>query len=217
VSAEWKRPEKVLVCFAVKEEASPFRKASGTLAGIEILITGMGRRNAESTIGKALKSEKLGLVLTCGFAGGLRPGLGTGAVLYETKDETLRLALEAAGARTGRFLFSSQVATTAKQKRDLWEKTKADAVEMESEAIRLICDENGVRNGTVRVVLDTAEEDLPLDFNALMTPDQNLSYGKLAGLLMRSPGKIPALLRLQKQSQAAAEKLSNVLTHLLKA
>jgi hypothetical protein len=88
---------------------------------------------------------------------------------------------------------------------------------MESEAIRRICTGHGISSATVRVVLDTAEEDLPLDFNALMTAEQQMSYGKLTAALARSPGKIPALLRLQKQSQAAAEKLAKVLLAVLTA
>jgi hypothetical protein len=40
----------ILVCFALKEEAAPFRKmAAGTVAAAQsasILITGIGRRNA---------------------------------------------------------------------------------------------------------------------------------------------------------------------------
>jgi hypothetical protein len=67
----------------------------------------------------------------------------------------------------------------------------------------------------VRVILDTAEEDLPLDFNQLMNARQQMDYGKLALALARSPGKLGALLRLQKQSRAAAEALAAVLARLL--
>jgi nucleoside phosphorylase len=206
----------VLVCFAVKEEAAPFQKAVGAVMGIRCLITGMGRENAEASVREAFNREKPELVLTCGFAGGLRPGMQSGAVLYQTKDDALRPALEAAGARAGHFLFSSNVASTANEKRALWEKSKADAVEMESNVICAVCGEHAVLSATVRVVLDTAEEDLPLDFNRLMTADQKMSYGKLAMALACSPGKIGPLLRLQKQSTAAAEKLASVLTALLK-
>jgi hypothetical protein len=69
----------------------------------------------------------------------------------------------------------------------------------------------------VRVILDTAQEDLPLDFNQLMTPRQKISYGKLALALARSPGKVGALLRMQKQAQAAAGKLAEVLVRILAA
>ena len=40
-----------LICFALKEEAAPFRKiAAGkpAQAGISILLTGIGRQNAEN-------------------------------------------------------------------------------------------------------------------------------------------------------------------------
>ena len=215
MSPQWRRPGKVLVCFAVKEEAAPFRKLLPARTGISVLITGMGQSNAQASLKEALKSEKPDLVLTCGFAGALRPGLENGRVLFETNNNALKPALEAAGAQAARFLFSSRVATTAKEKHALWEKNGADAVEMESEAICLVCNALGVLSATVRVVLDTAEEDLPLDFNALMTPDQKMSYRKLAATLARSPGKIGALLRLQKQSQAAAQKLAEVLTKFL--
>jgi len=52
--------------------------------------------------------------------------------------------------------------------------------------------------------IDTANEDLPLDFNALAKPDMNLDYGKLALAILKSPGKIGALLKLQKQTRFAA-------------
>ena len=44
-----------------------------------------------------------------------------------------------------------------------------------------------------------------------------MSYGKLALALAKSPGKVGALLRLQKQAQAAAEKLAEVLARITAA
>ena len=76
---------------------------------------------------------------------------------------------------------------------------------MESEAIQDICREQRLPCATVRVISDTANEDLPLDFNQLSKPDLNLDYGKLAWAIVKSPGKIPALLRLQKNSSAGRE------------
>jgi adenosylhomocysteine nucleosidase len=95
-----------LVCFALKEEAAPFRKiAAGRVAAARaasILITGIGRRNAEKSLREFLAGHSGGanvpasrlvsslapptLVLTCGFAGGLNPDLKPGDVVFELTD-----------------------------------------------------------------------------------------------------------------------------------
>jgi nucleoside phosphorylase len=86
---------------------------------------------------------------------------------------------------------------------------------MESQIICSVCREQKIPSATVRVILDTANEDLPLDFNQLMTPDLKMSYVKLAMVLAKSLGKVGALLTLRKQSEAAATKLGQVLADLL--
>jgi hypothetical protein len=65
--------------------------------------------------------------------------------------------------------------------------------------------------------LDPAESDLPLDFNALFTPDLRLDPLKLARALMRSPAVVPRLVKFQKESRAAAQKLAEVLWRVLAA
>ena len=210
--------KQILVLFALKEEAAPFRKIAAGRPGVTILLTGIGKKNAEKAIRAALAASRPDLVLTCGFAGGLEPSLPHGEVIFSTDDSELqtqnselKTRLIAAGTREGKFFCADRVAVTAQEKQKLWQQTGADAVEMESGAIRAVCRELGIPSATVRVISDTAGEDLPLDFNALSKPDQSLDFGKLALAIVKSPGKIGALLRLQKQTSAAAGRLAAVL------
>ena len=226
-----------LVCFALKEEVKSFDRFVGLRPHVRILLTGIGSRNAEKTLRAALVTQRPKLVLSCGFAGGLRPGLASGTVVFAADAGTaLGSALLAAGAEPARFHCARRVAATAEEKRLLWESTGADAVEMESGVICAICREQKTPNAIVRVVLDTASQDLPLDFNQLMTAGQpserssyspvcsvsgslsrgqRMDYGKLALAVIKSPGKIAALLRLRGQARTAAGKLAEVLVRIL--
>ena len=160
----------ILVCFAVKEEAAPFRRKLP--AGVETLVTGMGAAAAERAVQAKLAERPWSLVLTCGFAGGLNPALRPETVVFEADpDFPLRQALLDTGAVAARFHCAARVAVTAAEKTALRAATGADAVEMESAIIRRLSRERGLPSATVRVISDAAYEELPLDFNALMKPD----------------------------------------------
>jgi adenosylhomocysteine nucleosidase len=233
----------MLICFALKEEAAPFRKIAAGKAGIAILITGIGRRNAEKSLREFLNSCRSrgnetqiknnletphvvsygpDLVLTCGFAGGLNRDLKLGEIVFElsesqlpTPNSQLRTQLFAAGAKPAKFFCADRIAITVAEKKKLRAETGADAVEMESAAIHAICREHGIPCATVRVISDTAGEDLPLDFNALFNADLSLNCGKLALAIAKSPEKIGALMELQKKTRLAAERLAEVLIRVL--
>jgi len=208
-----------LICFALKEEAAPFQKmaAGGLRRGHHVLITGIGRTNAEKAVREFLASHSPELVLTCGFAGGLNPDLKLDDVVFEVQSPKSKVQsqLLAAGAKPIKFFCADRIATTVVEKKQLREQTGADAVEMESAAIRAVCAEKNIPCATVRVISDTANEDLPLDFNKLAKPDKNLDFGKLFLAIAKSPGKIPALMQLQKKTKFAAEQLAGVLAKLI--
>jgi len=204
-----------LICFALKEEAAPFRKNAAGKTGITILLTGIGRQNAEKSLREFLATHSPKLVLTCGFAGGLNPELKLGDVIFEIpRPSTFNLQLSTCGAKPAKIFCADRIATTVAEKKKLRAETGADAVEMESAAIHAVCRERGIPCATVRVISDTANEDLPLDFNALAKPDKNLDFGKLAWAIAKSPGKIGALMELQKKTKFAAEQLAEVLAKI---
>lgn len=204
-----------LVCFALKEEAQPFRRLVAKRTGVTVLITGIGQQNARTAVGKVLILAPPKCVFTCGFAGGLHPALAVGDVVYAASAAALAEKLAGGGAKPARFHCASGIAVTAQEKAELRRATGADAVEMESEVIHALCRARGIPCATVRAISDTANEDLPLDFNQLAKPDLSLDYRKLAWAIAKSPGKIPALLRLQKNSRLAATQLAAVLAQVL--
>jgi len=168
------------------------------------------------------------LVLTCGFAGGLNPDLKIGDVVFEIGNRKSEIGnqletphvvsyerLVAAGAKPAKFFCADRIATTVAEKQALRAETGADVVEMESAAIQAVCRERGIPCVTLRVISDTANEDLPLDFNALAKPDKSLDFGKLAWAIAKSPGKISALMALQKKTSFAANQLSAVLAKVI--
>jgi uridine phosphorylase len=155
------------------------------------------------------------LVLTCGFAGGLDPNLNPGDVVFELSDSEIGNRLLAAGAKPAKFFCADRVAITAAEKKKLREETGADAVEMESAAIHTVCRERGIPCATVRVISDRANEDLPLDFNALTKSDLSLDYSKLVLAIAKSPAKVGKLMKFQKQTRFAAERLAAVLGEII--
>jgi nucleoside phosphorylase len=204
-----------LVCFALEQEAAPFRKMAMKIPDVAILVTGMGTKNADAAVRRFLAKNLPKLVLTCGFAGGLDPELESGEVVFMTGYPALEERLVDVDAIMANFLSSPRIATTAAEKKQLRAETGADVVEMESGAILAVCRENRIPCAMVRVISDTADEDLPLDFNQLVNSETNLSYFRLAWAIVKVPWKIGALIQLHKKTSMAAQQLAEVLTKLL--
>lgn len=223
-----------LLFFAVPEEARPFIRrwermrggrasrlaGPGLVAwalepdGVLVQVTGMGARNARRVGAETLAGwgHRAGRVLTAGFAGGLDPTLPCGAVLYDADPACAGPAgWRSAGARAGRLVEVSRVAVTLEDKARLRRDTGADAVEMESSTLRSLARDRGIPSATVRVISDAAGEALPLDFNALMTAEDRIHFGRLAWAIARSPASLPRLLAFQRATAAAADALARVL------
>ena len=210
-----------LICFALKEEAAPFRKLASDKPGISILLTGIGRQNAEKSVREFLlnwgahasgvqfsasrrkysdeTSERAGgtpalpeLVLTCGFAGGLNPDLKLGEVVFEVQSSKSKRPKSITRYwRKAREIFLRRPHRHDRRRKETIARANrrgrgGNGIGGNPRRLR----ERGIPCATVRVISDTADEDLPLDFNALAKADKNLDFGKLFLAVARSPGKI---------------------------
>lgn len=208
----------ILITFALEEEAAPFRRRAKSMPGIEILVTGVGKRNAEEAVHRVLDSITPTCVLTCGYAGALSPELQIADLVYDVDaPSALELPFKSLDAVRVKFHCAEKVLVTANQKIAARLQTGAQAVDMESEYIRRICHKKSIPSATLRAISDLADEDMPLDFNALAKPDQSLCMGKLALAILSRPGCLPGLMRLRKHTKQAAETLAEGLMRLIQS
>ncbi len=203
----------VLVCFADPSESGALRKLRPDL---RILHTGMGTGNTSRALHTYLGTARPDLIVSSGFAGGLRPNLGTGCLVWEPGPHASSVPLTIpSSAKKGSFHHSSQIVITASEKDALWKETERDAVEMESKAIHEIAKREKIPSLTLRIISDPANEDLPLDFNRTMTPDMRLSYTRLAFQLAKNPSRIFPLIRFGRSVKRTARLLADAISELL--
>ncbi len=205
--------QQVLICFADPSESQFLRKLRTDL---RYLHTGMGFENASRALKAYLRTTRPSLIVSAGFAGGLNPELGTGSLIWQPGPIPMDDAIDVPSpSRKGTFLSSSRIITTSDEKGDLWQREKKDAVEMESEAIHKIAAAENIPSLTLRVISDSSEENLPLDFNEFMTTEMKLSYLRLFLTLARRPSTIPSLIRFSKKVRNASRILGESISALL--
>jgi adenosylhomocysteine nucleosidase len=200
-----------------------------TISGIVVIVglTGIGPKAAFSRTCDFTWGEVLDLCITTGFAGALRPEYQVADVLaareivadenrvgrlgrkVESTQRLLNIAASCGARVVDRFYSSPSTIWTAGDKAAL--KDFANAVEMESfevltEALAWMAE--GI---AVRAISDTADEDLPLNFDQVVTDEGELSVARLAGQIARKPSAIPGLIRLGKRSGEAASRLADFL------
>ncbi len=203
--------KKISVIFAVKEEAKYFKPPSQ----VNVLFSGIGNKNAEKCIQKIINSRCPDIVLTCGFAGALNPALNRGTIVFQSQKELTPL-LRALGGVEAKFHCSNYVVCTSKDKADLFKTTAADAVEMESGIIYKVCLNQNIPCTIIRVISDTANEDLPLNFNEFITDKGKIKLSILFIVLLRTPTAVFNLIKFQKNIDFSARMLGEFLNQFLK-
>jgi adenosylhomocysteine nucleosidase len=198
-------------------------------AEVGVLITGMGPSRARSETSKVSWGEydSLNFCVSAGLAAALRPEYHVGQVLaarrvcaeippedlesraLESSQALISFASECGAAVVSRFYCTPRVIGRAEEKKHLG--ASADAVEMESFGVLLQARVFGVPAVAIRAVSDTADEDLPLDFNRTLTPEGRVSVPRLLGQLAGRPQALPGLIKLGRQSKQAAQSLCQFL------
>jgi adenosylhomocysteine nucleosidase len=235
---------RILVTFAVAAEFAPWRnlrsftKENGGQAeyfaakiggaNVNVLLTGVGGKNAWLETTKIVWDGDVDVCVSSGLAGALHSEYQLGDVLAAKEvhaiiwkcmvpcDAKLIQLAEEHGARAvGSFYSSDRVIGLASEKHELGK--VADAVEMESGEVLYEASALGARVIAIRGISDAADEDLPLDFNKVVTSSGEVSLPRVLGEVVRHPLSAPALVRFGRQSRTAAEKLAAFLDHYVEA
>lgn len=234
---------RILVTLAVDAEFAPWRKlrkfgeiAAGGVtlhqtqigrASVDFVITGMGPQNSRRAAESAMSAHHT-ICICAGFAGALKPEFKPGDILVAGAVQMLgsRKTLECAsglatsayqdGARLVRmFLTSERMVATAEEKARL--APFADAVDMESFAVLSAAQDHSLPAVAIRVISDRFDEDMPADIGMTVDEKGRVSVGGVIRHIATHPLALPALVRLGRNSRAAAEALANFLDAHIKA
>ncbi|MGL6225602.1 MAG: hypothetical protein ACRC10_03135 [Thermoguttaceae bacterium] len=115
------------------------------------------------------------------------------------------------------LLTVNQIVAKVAEKQELWQKTGANLVDMESYAIAEICRERNVPFRSVRIVLDTAEDELPGEIERLGQPDLTTArkVGAFFGMIFKRPSCVLDLYHFKERALIAADLLAGYLREQL--
>ncbi|HVH60388.1 MAG TPA: hypothetical protein VM709_08640 [Candidatus Sulfotelmatobacter sp.] len=234
---------RILLTFAVAAEFAPWRKRRGFEkiakgkaqffrarigdSEVNVLLTGVGGKNAWLEATKAIWGGAVDICISSGLAGALRPEYHLGDVLaaravqaagrkqVAADRQLVRLAQEHGALAVDSFYSADHVIGLASEKREL--ASLADAVEMESREVLYEVAAFGARGVAIRGISDRADQNLPLDFNRVVTSTGEVSIPRVLGEMVRHPSSTAGLIRFANQSRVAAEKLAAFLDRYVEA
>ena len=174
-----------------------------------LLANGPGPHLVRSLLSSpAIPAWRASHVFSIGFCGALDPALLIGDIVVSGEGfvgPTERF-------RRAEIWSADRVAVTSKEKRQLRHRSGAAVVEMESAAVAEKAREWGLPFRAVKAVSDTADEDLPLDFNLFRDRNGRFQTSRIAAAgFLRPFTTMPALLRLNRNCRRAAESLGEFL------
>jgi adenosylhomocysteine nucleosidase len=186
-----------------------------------LLANGPGPKLAAEAVEIAKGREQLNGLVSTGFCGALNPALKVSDIFVasaifadgsipnrDRKGAGALSALSVHPHQTGTLLSIDHVAVTSAEKSQLHQ-TGAAAIDMEAAAVAAKAKEYNLPFYCIRVVTDTADESLPLDFNSMRDSNGRFSRSKILAAAFRHPTVFPKLLKLNKRCKDASQALGD--------
>ena len=204
-------------------------KAAGELihlpGGAMILVSGMGAARARLAAGALLENGATALV-SWGFAGGLLPGLPAGSLILPENviaadqivypvdsawHERLCRQLQGfAGLYKGPLAESPAMLASCVEKKRLFSRTGAIAVDMESASMALSAKKARVPFMVIRAITDPAEMVIPQSIQNSVDEFGRVWFSRVIQGVVKHPMDLPLLVRLGRNFRAARAALAKV-------
>lgn len=188
---------------------------------VVLVETGVGQRNALKGTEAMLDVFRPRQIVSAGFAGALDPHLRKNELLQPSRILRITEEIELNGKEAKpvvSLLTVNQIVAKVAEKQKLWQETGANLVDMESYAIAEICRERHVPFRSIRIVLDTAEDELPREIERLSQPDFTTAsfttarkVGALFGMIFKRPACVLDLYHFKERALIAADLLASSL------
>lgn len=104
---------------------------------------------------------------------------------------------------------SDRIVSDASEKRDLFARTCAAVVDMESHVVAAAAARHGLPFTVLRAVADTSERSVPPAARIAMLPGGGVDLGQVLTSLARAPGQLHQLIAIAIDTRRALVALSN--------
>jgi adenosylhomocysteine nucleosidase len=158
-------------------------------------------------------------LFSVGVAGGLKPGLPVGTPIvassviaaggsFATTASWADVLTRAVPGSVRGPVFAQDGIADAAEKEDLYRKTGALAVDMESHVVARIAQARDLPFAVLRIVVDPSERSLPRAAKVAMQPDGSVSLIRIAMSVAARPAQIPLLVRSGMDARVAFRALA---------
>lgn len=192
---------------------------------VVVILSRAGRKNAARAAEILIDGHRPQRVISAGFAGGLCPTLRRNDILVadrllDVEGNAMPLELPAGlsaglgqpGVYRGALLTADRVVRLPSEKRSLYDRHGALAVDMETTAIAEVCRRRQVAFSSIRVINDPADEQLPRDVEHLLAQKTNVArLGAAVGAMWRRPASAKDMYQLRENALVASGRLAKFL------
>jgi adenosylhomocysteine nucleosidase len=231
----------IAITFALPAESSDFvrllenrgavsREGVETIRGqlhgksLVVIHTGVGTKISRERMETILRRERFEYLISAGFAGALEQDLRVGHLLVAENFSSPKLLgspkLVLADDKTflGKLLTVSRMIETVEERESLHKKTRAAAVDMETEILAEICAAHDLPMLSVRAISDTASEPFPAPAHVLFdVAKQKTISSRLGMYLLTHPGAFVRLNAFRQRVAVARKALAEALDTILRA